>query len=87
MEKHITALQTLCRICGHRTFSRRDKLNLKDEILFCTGIDVIQDQPEIHPSYICGSDAAKLYRYRAGGSSELFAVTTFSCHSDDDCDV
>ena len=81
MDHHTAALQQLCRICGFKTSSRRSKLTLKDEILFTTSIDILNDDPNVHPAYVCGGDAAKLYRSRTDNFITIQTVT-FHPHSD-----
>lgn len=56
MDLHISALQSLCRLCGNRAKKKYDKRpaklcnNYTQDILTIYGVDIRKDQSDIHPS-------------------------------------
>ncbi len=67
MQRHGECLQHFCRLCGADNLGARngDTLAFKTEILSAYGVDVSDDNKNIHPAKICFSCLKKLYLVRS----------------------
>ncbi|XP_063954560.1 V(D)J recombination-activating protein 1-like [Lytechinus pictus] len=94
MDHHVMCLTRLCRVCGAKVKTSKSlspKEKYSDLLRDVYGIDVMGDDPEIHPPKLCATCRLRLTRFNpeAGdphpGSGRNLA--DFSPHTDDSCPI
>ena len=93
MEKHREMLLKLCRLCGQKIAldehytSVKLALDYKEIIKLGYNIDLNEDHPEIHPTYLCHKCYMKVYYISRQSTDEASAsreCITFTAHVDDE---
>ena len=92
MEKHISFLQTCCRLCGKQVNGKVDvaiKQSFKQELWLRFQVNVDVDKEEIHPTVICPACKGLLYRVRGAADPSSISTTNqpylWREHNDQDC--
>ena len=80
--EHIKYLKQLCRTCGERALTTKEKLkkykpkkceNIKSDILVVFGINLCNDDPNNHSPFICGRCESKIFRVKKRSSEQCLS--------------